>query len=325
MIEEILKFRNPGTPNYLLKIFLYVDGGDYTEKNIKDFFYNNFIDNKFFFDGGVATLKAIGLLKVSSDNILIIPDRYKYLVKYQDILQGKIINLLLNAISKDQLFNMIFDGSHMYYEPPYGIIINNSAFRFKYSKLKQLLIDFKIIIPHSIISNQYRIMESYIDFFSSIEISKNISSIEMSLDEFKRLNELKEGYGEDAENFVLKYEIAKFKFTNLVKYIEKISDLNVAAGFDIISVHGINSSSPDKFIEVKSYSGSLNFYWSKNEVRVAKEERNNYFLYLVNRDEMNDIDYSPIMIQNPFESVFNNKEWSKEPQSWKFEQKVDGG
>jgi len=48
----------------------------------------------------------------------------------------------------------------------------------------------------------------------------------------------------------------------------------------------------DKFIEVKSYSGDPYFYWSRNEVKVAETEKNNYFLYLVNRDEMNDIDYS---------------------------------
>jgi hypothetical protein len=36
---------------------------------------------------------------------------------------------------------------------------------------------------------------------------------------------------------------------------------------------------------------------------------------------MKNLNYEPTMIQNPFESVFNNKEWSKEPQSWKFELK----
>jgi len=35
--------------------------------------------------------------------------------------------------------------------------------------------------------------------------------------------------------------------------------------------------------------------------------------------------YSPIMIQNPYENVFNNMEWIRESQNWKFEQKVDAG
>jgi hypothetical protein len=78
-----------------------------------------------------------------------------------------------------------------------------------------------------------------------------------------------------------------------------------------------------KYIEVKSYSGEPYFYWSINEVKVAEKEKNNYFLYLVNRDEMGNNNYSPIIIKNPYESVFNNDEWSKEPQSWKFELKDD--
>jgi len=38
---------------------------------------------------------------------------------------------------------------------------------------------------------------------------------------------------------------------------------------------------------------------------------------------MGNNNYSPIIIKNPYESVFNNDEWSKEPQSWKFELKDD--
>jgi hypothetical protein len=40
------------------------------------------------------------------------------------------------------------------------------------------------------------------------------------------------------------------------------------SGFAIIT-----SMLLDKFIEVKSYSGSPYFYWSKNEIEVEKQER----------------------------------------------------
>jgi hypothetical protein len=45
--------------------------------------------------------------------------------------------------------------------------------------------------------------------------------------------------------------------------------------------------------------GSPYFYWSKNEIEVEKQERDNYFLYLINRDEMNNKNYCPTIIQNP--------------------------
>jgi hypothetical protein len=66
----------------------------------------------------------------------------------------------------------------------------------------------------------------------------------------------------------------------------QFSHIDVSAGYDIASLKDQGSSIIDKFIEVKSYSGSPYFYWSKNEIEVAKQERDNYFLYLINRDEI---------------------------------------
>ena len=55
----------------------------------------------------------------------------------------------------------------------------------------------------------------------------------------------------------------------------------------------------DKLIEVKSYENIVNFYWSNNEMEVAKKEQDNYFLCLVDRNEISNSGYDPIMIQNP--------------------------
>jgi len=44
----------------------------------------------------------------------------------------------------------------------------------------------------------------------------------------------------------------------------------VNAGYDIQSFNDNKSIIIDKFIEVKSYEGTPYFYWSKNEVEVAK-------------------------------------------------------
>jgi hypothetical protein len=61
-----------------------------------------------------------------------------------------------------------------------------------------------------------------------------------------------------------------------------------------------------------SYSGSPYFYWSKNEIEVAKQERDNYFLYLINRDEISNKNYRPTMIQNPAKNILNNQNWKKD-------------
>jgi hypothetical protein len=101
--------------------------------------------------------------------------------------------------------------------------------------------------------------------------------------------------------------------------IEQISDLNVGAGYDVVSLISDDSNRIDKFIEVKSYQGKKPyFYWSKNEVRKANEIQENYFLYLVNRDEIDSKEYSPVMISNPYSEVFDSLNWKKECEKWYF-------
>jgi len=124
----------------------------------------------------------------------------------------------------------------------------------------------------------------------------------------------------NAENFVVNYEKLQFKSHELVRAIEKISDLNASAGYDIASLLSNESSVIDKFIEVKSYSGSPTFYWSSNEVDTAKKGKNKYFLYLVNRDLIDNLNYTPLMIQNPYKEIFMSSQWEMEAQNWKFQE-----
>jgi len=141
----------------------------------------------------------------------------------------------------------------------------------------------------------------------------------LSLKELKGLQNRKNRHGEGAEVFILKIEKQKFKTHILVNAIEQISHIDATAGYDISSLKSQNSSIIDKFIEVKSYSGKPYFYWSRNEMKVAKQEKDNYFLYLVNRDEMGSNNYQPTIIQNPCKYILNNSDWKRGCQNWKFE------
>ena len=72
----------------------------------------------------------------------------------------------------------------------------------------------------------------------------------------------------------------------------------------------------DRFIEVKSFMGTPTFYWSKNEIETSRIKGRSYFLYLINRGEMNKSDYIPIVIQNPIEEILNNPIWEKEVENY---------
>ncbi len=79
-------------------------------------------------------------------------------------------------------------------------------------------------------------------------------------------------------------------------------------------------------MKVKSYDGkNPYFFWSRNEVNVAKRKLEKYWIYLVNRTEMNNVDYKPIMIQNPSENIINDEKWDKQTEKYKIELNRENG
>ncbi len=93
--------------------------------------------------------------------------------------------------------------------------------------------------------------------------------------------------------------------------------LPVGAGYDIVSFNGLESMVLDRLIEVKSFSGTPSFHWSRNEIDVARFKKEQYFIYLVDREKMSEESYIPTIIQNPYESVLENDiEWNKRVDSY---------
>ena len=128
--------------------------------------------------------------------------------------------------------------------------------------------------------------------------------------------EQKQIYGEEAELFILAFERTRL---NNKKGIDWIAEYSVAEGYDIISFNTISSTKNDRCIEVKSYSGSPYFFWSRNEMDIARIKGDEYYLYLVDRNQINNEDYTPIVIQNPYKNVLNGTEWIKTVDKYKVE------
>ena len=61
----------------------------------------------------------------------------------------------------------------------------------------------------------------------------------------------------------------------------------------------------------------LIFFWSRNEIDISRIKGENYFLYLVDRNQMNNTEYKPLIIQNPFKNVLNNENWVKQVEKYK--------
>lgn len=107
--------------------------------------------------------------------------------------------------------------------------------------------------------------------------------------------------------------------------IQKISELNVAAGYDIMSFDGPNTIlAHDRFIEVKGSTGNkISFFWSKNEVDQAISLGERYWIYFIGGiDKENKTSSTePILIQDPVKNVLQNSDFQIESEQYLIKKK----
>lgn len=123
--------------------------------------------------------------------------------------------------------------------------------------------------------------------------------------------------GLEAEEFVLGLE--KKRLPELAHKIKRISDFDVAAGYDIVSYENNETEHYDRFIEVKCYMGSPHFFWSENESDVARIKADKYILCLVDYLRMGEPGYQPEFIRNPYETIFDSDEWLVNASSYRIQ------
>lgn len=103
-------------------------------------------------------------------------------------------------------------------------------------------------------------------------------------EELWRLLQLTNRRARAAEEFVVEYErrrLSELGRDDLAALVERVSEHNSAAGFDIRSFDAMGAM---RYIEVKSSTGSaVRFFWSSRERRVAQKYGNSYWIYFVPR------------------------------------------
>ncbi|MBU8919097.1 DUF3883 domain-containing protein [Bacillus sp. FJAT-29953] len=263
----------------------------------------------------IKLLYSLSLIEIDCDeNIYLTYDGLdmKKAIQYDPSLKD-----LANLIVKNILLEIV-DIKNFSFDSVLGsFIIKNSNIPIQFAGIRNLLI--KLDFFHYGSNSNLLIVN--IGFISELELLIKKRRKTLSFEEFKKIQEYKEVIGQEAENFVIEFERKRLKSMGRkdTDKIMKVSDIDVGAGYDIISFISNQSNFYDKFIEVKSYSGEPNFFWSLNEVKVSEKKRGDYFLYLIDRNKIEDENYEPIIINNPYLNAFNNVDtWTKEPQSWYF-------
>lgn len=320
MLNDLRHYDNLGTPNYFFQLLSTLSENQKTEWKLDDvnqLFYNKIIDGRRVFDGCVDLALKIDILYIEKEHIFVDEKISKFLNNESQI-KDRFIKYLFKALKEDDSFHQIFNSKYLSYDVIYkSFQISNSAFGFRFANFRQLLLDFDAIKHHPTPEINNFIVNSRFRKIFDKTVLPEIKKRKIGVDEFKQSIEKQQIYGEEAEKFVLDFEVKRL---NGKEKIEWVAEYVVNAGYDIASYDDEKDNEHNRFIEVKSYAGNRPyFYWSRNEYNVAKRRKENYWLYLVNRNKIGEKDYVPLMEQNPYESVLQNGSWNKQIEKYKIE------
>lgn len=312
MLEELRKYKNLGTPEYFWELFEQLRNGDsWTTGEIEDYFYNKIIDGRSIFDGCLPLLLSTKIITVDEEGAVNIGYPYKYIFYSKQLCRQRLLEGFLLAFKEDSDFYNIFTPEYSSYDFVYKAInIDYSAFGLKYANIRNLFIDFGFLKPHLDFPNRAFMINSRWKKFFEKEFTPEIRKRKIGIEELKSQQEQQQLNGKIAEEFVLGFEQTRLNNKDGIGWI---APYDSGAGFDILSFQKESSSDNDLFIEVKSYSGTMPyFYWTRNEIARARKDAKKYCIYLVNRDELKNPTYKPRIISNPIKNILDDERWEKE-------------
>ena len=307
MLEKVLQHHSLGDKRQITYILNLLRGG--TSLPIADLQFG------FFPTGAIDLLCWLGIVATESNRIRLIKD-----IDNQNFLQ--LFRLLFLKLKSEKKLHYFLNENNIYYDNNEKILlVKNNRIPLRFSAIRNLLLDFGLFIRDYIDTNQYTIDSNFLVWFreEAIPAIEKSHLQDNSLVDLMALQKNQVILGKSAEKFVLEYEKNARKGHSKVDRIKIISEQDTGAGYDICSYISDDSLMLDKFIEVKSYVERPSFYWSVNEINFAKQKKERYFLYLVDRNQINNIGYKPTMIVNPFYNIFSNPLWNSKCDGYYFE------
>ena len=137
--------------------------------------------------------------------------------------------------------------------------------------------------------------------------------------------------GDIGEKLVVKYERERLATAGAIvesHCVKRIGNVRVSAGYDVESFDGHSATKVfDRFIEVKASKGKdLRFFWTENEMRVAAQHGDRYWIYFLGGIDpaSGTSKREPLMFQNPIVSILEDAAISKISQGLIVEAKMRG-
>lgn len=249
--------------------------------------------------GAIAFFEYLKLVSTNQNEVIPTKDLNELAKQEPTEIIKQLVAMSIHNLVEDGIFDN--EGTFFDVEKE-RISIKSSVFPLPYAAIRNFITAAGVfengILGEIYISKDYE--SSYIE---QLRNHRNKLTLEKLLEQ----QEAQHKRGLEAEEFVLSLE--KRRLPKLAKKIKRISDFDVSAGYDIVSYENNKSNHFDRFIEVKCYIGSPHFFWSENEVDVAKIKANKYILCLVDYSKLSNPNYIPEYIRNPYSVIFNNADW----------------
>ena len=310
MLTELKRCNSIGNIDGLLFLLSVLEGKDKvsrTEINNRCSRENGIVVNC---PGAIAFLAYLKLVDVM-DNVIIPTEEMMQL-------SGKNKEDIINIIIKVCLSNMVEDGifsqESLGFDTDKGhLSIKRSAFPLEYAAIRNFITVAGALEKEH--NGEICVTDSYENIFA-----KDLKSYrqKLTLEELLKQKEEQSQRGLEAEEFVL--ELERNRLPLKAYKIKRISDFDVAAGYDIVSYDSNESMKYDRFIEVKCYLGKPHFYWSENECDTARQKGSKYILCLVDYTRIKEPGYTPQYIRNPYDDIFTNENWLVNAASYKIQE-----
>ncbi len=257
--------------------------------------------------GAIAFLEYLKLVGITENSV--IPTDYinRLCAKSREDTINEVVQLCLAKMIEDGIFDqdtLVFDAEKGH------LSIKRSAFPLAYAAIRNFL------TLAGALEKEKNGEIGVADYYESI-FAKDLKERrkKFTLDQLLKQQEEQSKRGLEAEEFVLKLE--RNRIPGKTHKIKRISDFDVAAGYDIVSYASESSDKYDRFLEVKCYLGKPHFYWSENECDIAKQKGDKYVLCLVDYTRIGEPGYQPQYIQDPYNVIFSDDSWLVNTASYK--------
>lgn len=270
----------------------------------------------------LSLLKAIGLLSGGIEKN--IPDqeiiKSEHNISVQSFAHRLIEWMGTGGLIAEFIEALQYDDEHE------TVVLDTLRVPWRLNYIKHLLREIGVFSRDDVNVRHWTINAEYSQWFLEAAKKETFSSTSkspMSIEELQRVKEQQNILGEQAEEWALSYEKQRLAEHPFVALIRRVSTSDVSAGYDIISFSSLRSLSHDRFIEIKSFSHELRFFWSVGEIQKARILGNKYILMLVDRKKVSEPDYEPTEIPDPYNYFFSTtpKDWDINSTEWMIERK----